>query len=120
SPRGYQFSFRFSHKNFRTPRFRPRRGPAFGSVLPSTAAKGTILSMPDAKPLARKVALITGAAKRLGKAAAVALAHAGADVAITFLRSEKEARQTISHLEKTGVRGLALPCDVTQPNSIRD
>src|SRR5438874_3325929 len=76
--------------------------------------------MPDAKPLAGKVALITGAAKRLGKAAAVALAHAGADVAITFLRSEKEARQTITHLEKTGVRGLALPCDVTQPKSIRD
>ncbi len=76
--------------------------------------------MPDPKPLAGKVALITGGAKRLGKAAAVALARAGADVAITFLRSEKQARQTVTHLEKVGVRALALHCDVTQPKSIRD
>jgi NAD(P)-dependent dehydrogenase (short-subunit alcohol dehydrogenase family) len=76
--------------------------------------------MLDAKPLAGKVALITGAAKRLGKAAAIALAHAGADVAITFLRSEKQGRQTVRDLEKAGVRALALRCDVTEPKSVRD
>jgi NAD(P)-dependent dehydrogenase (short-subunit alcohol dehydrogenase family) len=76
--------------------------------------------MPNAKPLAGKVALITGGAKRLGQAVAMALAHAGADVAITFLRSEKHARQTVTHLENVGVRALALRCDVTEPKSVRD
>ena len=51
------------------------------------------------KPLAGKVALVTGAAKRLGKASALVLAAAGANVAITFLRSEQEARGTVKELE---------------------
>jgi 3-oxoacyl-[acyl-carrier protein] reductase/pteridine reductase len=71
------------------------------------------------KPLAGKVALITGAAKRLGRAAALALADCGADVAITFMKSEREAQRTATDVEKTGVRGLALRCDVTDPNQVR-
>jgi NAD(P)-dependent dehydrogenase (short-subunit alcohol dehydrogenase family) len=76
--------------------------------------------MPDSKPLTGKVALITGGAKRLGRAAALALAEAGSDVAITFLSSEKKARQTVRDLEKSGVRALALRCDVTDSRSIRN
>jgi NAD(P)-dependent dehydrogenase (short-subunit alcohol dehydrogenase family) len=71
------------------------------------------------KPLAGKVALITGAAKRLGRAAALALADGGADVAITFMKSEREAQRTATDVEKTGVRGLALRCDVTDPKQVR-
>ena len=62
---------------------------------------------------------MTGGAKRLGKAAALALAEAGADVTITFLRSDKEAQQTAKHIEKAGVRALAVPCDVTNPATVR-
>ena len=71
------------------------------------------------KPLAGKVALVTGGAKRLGKAAGLALAKAGADVAITFLTSAKEAQQTAKQIENLGVRALAVPCDVTDPKSVR-
>ena len=71
------------------------------------------------KPLAGKVALVTGGAKRLGKAAGLALAKAGADVAITFLASAKEAQQTAKQIENLGVRSLAVPCDVTDPKSVR-
>lgn len=74
--------------------------------------------MVPAKPLSGKVALITGGAKRLGRAAALALAQAGADVAITYLNSEKEAQRTAKDLEKTGVRVLAIRCDVTNPKSV--
>ena len=66
-----------------------------------------------------KTVLITGAAKRLGRASALALAHAGADVAITFLKSAREAQHTVIDLGALGVRAVALPCDVTDSKSVR-
>jgi NAD(P)-dependent dehydrogenase (short-subunit alcohol dehydrogenase family) len=77
--------------------------------------------MPDlsSKPLLGKTALITGAARRLGRASALALAKAGADVAITFLRSAREARETVVDLSGLGVRSFALRCDVTDEASVK-
>ncbi len=75
--------------------------------------------MAPAGPLAGKVALVTGGAKRLGRAAALALAEAGADVAITYLSSAKEAQRTIKELEKRAIRALAIQCDVADPGSVR-
>ena len=77
--------------------------------------------MPDLyqKPLAGKTALVTGAARRLGRASALALAGAGADVAITFRNSAREARETVVDLSAYGVRALALKCDITQEDSVR-
>lgn len=73
----------------------------------------------QAKPLQGKTALITGAARRLGRASALALAEAGADVAITFKDSAREARETVVDLAGHGVRAFALRCDVTDEASIR-
>lgn len=70
-------------------------------------------------PLAGKAAFVTGGARRLGEAAALALAEAGADVTITFLRSDKEAQHTARHVEQAGVRALTVACDVTDPASVR-
>jgi len=71
------------------------------------------------KPLRGKTALITGAARRLGRASALALAQAGADVAITFRNSAREARETVVDLSGFGVRAFALRCDVTDEASVR-
>jgi NAD(P)-dependent dehydrogenase (short-subunit alcohol dehydrogenase family) len=73
----------------------------------------------EAKPLRGKTALITGAARRLGRASALALAEAGADVAITFRNSAREARETVVDLAAFGVRAFALQCDVTDEASVR-
>jgi NAD(P)-dependent dehydrogenase (short-subunit alcohol dehydrogenase family) len=70
------------------------------------------------KPLSGKVALVTGGAKRLGRAAALALAQVGADVAVTYLHSEKEVQRIRKELEKNGSRVLAIGCDVTDPTSV--
>ncbi len=75
--------------------------------------------MTGSKPLSGKVALITGAARRLGRLTALALAEAGADVAVTFLKSARDVQQTVKDIEKTGVRTLAVRCDVTDPRSVR-
>jgi len=71
-----------------------------------------------AKPLAGKVALVTGGARRLGRASALALAEAGADVAITFLKSAGDAVKTVSAVKNAGVRAIAVYCDVTDPKNV--
>jgi len=69
--------------------------------------------------LAGKTILITGAAKRLGRAIALAAARNGADVAITYRTSAREARRTLSNLTNLGVRAFSYECDITDENSIR-
>ena len=71
------------------------------------------------KPLAEKTVLITGGAKRLGRASALALARAGANVAITFQHSARQAQHTVIDLTGLGARAFALHCDVTNEASVK-
>ncbi len=70
--------------------------------------------------LAGKVVLVTGAAKRLGRAIALAAAANGADVAITYRDSGHEARVLISELARIGAEALAIRCDVTDEQNVRE
>jgi NAD(P)-dependent dehydrogenase (short-subunit alcohol dehydrogenase family) len=49
----------------------------------------------------------------------MALAGAGADVAITFMTSPREAQQTVVDLASLGVRAVSLRCDITDQKSVR-
>ena len=69
--------------------------------------------------LAGKSALVTGGAQRIGRAIALALARAGADVAITYRTSQSEAAQTAAEIAALGRRALAIPCDVRYESSVR-
>ncbi len=60
----------------------------------------------------QKVALITGAAKRIGRTIALAMARDGWDVAVHYHHSEQEALSTVAEIEKLGVRALAIRCDL--------
>jgi len=77
------------------------------------------MTQTSVKPLQGKAVLITGAAKRLGRASALALAQAGADVAITFNHSAREAQHTVIDVSSLGVRAVALRCDVTDGKSVK-
>jgi 3-oxoacyl-[acyl-carrier protein] reductase/pteridine reductase len=66
-----------------------------------------------------KVALVTGAARRIGRVLAHTLADAGADVAITYRESDVAAEQTLRELGASGQRSMALRCDVRDPASVR-
>ncbi len=65
-----------------------------------------------------KTVLITGGARRLGSAIALAMARAGANVAFTYLSSIAESKHALQQIEKTGVQGLAIECDLRQPASV--
>lgn len=70
------------------------------------------------KPLAGKTALITGAARRIGRAIALALAENGANIAITYLGSQPEAEATVRALGALDVEALAIRCDLRNSEDI--
>lgn len=70
-------------------------------------------------PQEKRVALITGAATGIGRAAAVALSEAGYDVAINYSRSDQAARETSALAKAKGARTLLFQCDVSDDPSVR-
>ena len=65
-----------------------------------------------------KNVLITGGAKRLGRAMAIALAEKGANVAIHFNRSKKDAEELASQLEAMGTKAISVSADCHKPKKI--
>jgi 3-oxoacyl-[acyl-carrier protein] reductase len=75
--------------------------------------------LPDAEnPLAGKVALVTGASTGIGRAIAIALARAGADVAITFRTGRREATAVATEIERLGRRAAVFELELSDPASI--
>jgi 3-oxoacyl-[acyl-carrier protein] reductase len=67
----------------------------------------------------RKAALVTGGATGIGRAAVLALARAGFDVALNYSSSEAAARETAAEAEKLGASTLVVRCDVSDEASVR-
>jgi len=70
-------------------------------------------------PLQRKVALVTGAAKRLGRAVVLRLAEEGADVVVHYRSSQREAQEAVRDIEKLGRRAVAIGADLGSVAEIR-
>ncbi len=69
--------------------------------------------------LSGKTALVTGASRGIGRATALELARAGANL-IVSARSVNELEQLQLELQQLGVKALAVPCDVLDDNSLKE
>ena len=63
-------------------------------------------------PLSGRCALVTGASRGIGRAIALALAKAGADVAVNFHQHAEEAGAVCAEIERLGRRALAVQANV--------
>lgn len=69
--------------------------------------------------LAGRVALVTGGSRGLGRAAALALARAGADVAVNYVRDGRAARAVASGCAELGVRAAAMKADIASSADVK-
>lgn len=66
-----------------------------------------------------KTAVVSGAGRGIGRAIAIGLAEAGADVAL-LARTEEDLKETSSVIEKLGSKTLVLPTDVTNRGQVHN
>lgn len=68
----------------------------------------------------KKVALVTGGSRGIGKACAIELAKAGYDVAINYVGNTESAEKTVSELKELGSNSMAFKFDVTDINAVNN
>jgi 3-oxoacyl-[acyl-carrier protein] reductase len=67
-----------------------------------------------------QVAIVTGASRGIGQAAALALASQGAKVVINYARSSEAAEATVTEITIAGGEAIALQADVSQSEAVDD
>ena len=70
------------------------------------------------KVLKGQKALVTGGSSGIGKAVAIALGHAGADVVVNYVRGVDQAQDVVAAIEQCGSRALAYQADVSREDQV--
>jgi len=65
-------------------------------------------------------ALVTGAGSGIGKAAAIALGQAGADVVVNYATREEDAKAVVEEIRRSGVRVFTHRADVSDENQVQE
>jgi enoyl-[acyl-carrier protein] reductase III len=77
-------------------------------------------NQPTNKPLADKIALVTGGSRGIGRAIALKLAQAGSDVAIVYHNNHDEAEAVCAAIRQLGQRAHAVQADVSDPELVAE
>lgn len=72
--------------------------------------------MTDTPRFAGKVAVVTGGSRGIGRAIVLALAGEGADVAFSYRKESRAAREVVAEVERRGRRAFVVPCDAADPD----
>ncbi len=65
-----------------------------------------------------KIALVTGGSRGIGRAMAIALAAAGADIAVNYKENRSAADEVVATITQSGRRAIAIGADVSMPNEV--
>ena len=84
------------------------------STVPAPSASPAYAAL----PLAGRTALVTGAARGIGRAIATKLAQAGCDVVVNYYNSHEEAEALCEQFRALGRRAVAIKASVSQPESV--
>ncbi|KUI58510.1 Versicolorin reductase [Cytospora mali] len=85
---------------------------------PSSADTETATHHDPARPLAGKVALITGAGRGIGKGIAIELGRRGANIVVNYGSSAKAAEEVVAELAGLGSEAVAIQADISKPASV--
>lgn len=89
------------------------------SSLPSHLPQPVMPSCPPQPLLRGQKALVTGASSGIGRAIAIQLAQAGADVVVNYASGEEKAREVCNEIQKLGPRALAIGADVSDEQQVQ-
>jgi glucose 1-dehydrogenase len=89
-------------------------------VHPSHLPLPVMPQVPPQQMLLGQKAIVTGASSGIGRAIALALGQAGADVAVNYITDADKAEQTCDELRGYGVNAMALRADVSDEAQVKD
>ncbi len=89
------------------------------SAHPSHLPLPVMPTCPPQHMLRGQVALVTGAGSGIGRAIAIALGHAGANVIVNYVSGEDTAQQVVSEILKGGVSAAAIRADVSDEGQVQ-
>jgi glucose 1-dehydrogenase len=89
------------------------------SMHPAHLPKPVMPRVPPQQLLLGQKAIVTGASSGIGRAIAVALGQAGADVVVNYVAGEDKAREVCAEVRSHGVRALAIRADVSDESQVR-
>jgi 3-oxoacyl-[acyl-carrier protein] reductase len=67
-----------------------------------------------------KVVLVTGASRGIGRAVATGFGKEGANVVVNYSNSKSKANEVVKEIEKCGGEAIAIKCDISDENQVRD
>jgi glucose 1-dehydrogenase len=85
----------------------------------STAADSRLPTTPYHRVLAGQPALVTGANSGIGKAVAIGLGKAGADVVVNYVVDPDSAEAVVKEIQSSGARAIALKADVSKEDEVQ-